>query len=127
MWFDGNLDAFDVDVVKLTTVLSNADWLVDGVFGTGLSRLIEGSLRTVIELMNHSGKPIFALDLPSGLDADTGQPLGIAVRAYATATFGAAKLGFSVPGASYYTGELAIIDIGLPRYLLAPYVIQAQL
>jgi NAD(P)H-hydrate epimerase len=75
----------------------------------------------VIEAMNQAGKPIFALDLPSGLDADTGQPLGAAVRAHATATFVAAKLGFTAPGAADYTGEVAVIDIGLPRCLLAPY------
>jgi len=95
---------------------------VDGLLGTGLSRPVEGRLRAVIEAMNRSGKPIFALDLPSGLDADTGQPLGAAVRACATATFVAAKLGFTAPGASDYTGEVAIIDIGLPRCLLEPYL-----
>ncbi len=50
--------------------------------------------------MNGSGKPIFALDVPSGLDADAGQPLGVAVRARATATFVAPKLGFAVAGAA---------------------------
>ena len=64
--------------------------------------------------MNRSGKPILALDLPSGLDADTGQPLGVAVRARATATFVAPKLGFAAPGAADYTGEVAVIDIGVP-------------
>ena len=52
----------------------------------------------MVEAMNRSGKPILALDLPSGLDADTGVPLGVAVQARATATFVAPKLGFSVPG-----------------------------
>jgi len=111
----------DLDLDRLTTVLGGVDWLVDGLFGTGLSRPVEGPLRTVIETMNLSGKPIFALDLPSGLDADTGQPLGAAVRARATATFVAAKLGFEAPGAADYTGEIAIIDIGLPRRLLEPF------
>ena len=71
--------------------------------------------------MNRAGKPILALDLPSGLDADTGVPLGVSVRARATATFVAPKLGFSVPGAADYTGEVAVIDIGLPRCLLEPF------
>jgi NAD(P)H-hydrate epimerase len=78
-------------------------------------------VRAVIEMMNRSGKPIFALDLPSGMDADTGRPLGVAVRACATATFVAAKLGFAAPGAVDYTGEVMIIDIGLPRCLLEPF------
>ena len=71
--------------------------------------------------MNRSGKPVFALDVPSGLDADTGKPLGVAVRATATATFAAFKLGFAAPGAADYTGEVALIDIGLPRCVLEPF------
>ena len=76
----------------------------------------------MIEAINASGRPAFALDLPSGLDADTGQPLGVAVRAEATATFVAPKLGFDAPGASDYTGRVAVIDIGLPRLLLEPFI-----
>ena len=68
-----------------------------------------------------AGKPILALDLPSGLDADTGQPLGVAVRAQATATFVAPKRGFSAPGANDYTGEVFVVEIGVPRLLLEPF------
>src|SRR5262249_40165941 len=96
---------------------------VDGLLGTGLSRPVEGPLRTVIEAINRSGKPVLALDLPSGLDADTGRPLGVAVRAHATASFVAAKLGFAAPAAAEYPGEVAVIDIGLPRRLLEPYLL----
>jgi NAD(P)H-hydrate epimerase len=122
-WFDDH-PVEEIDPSSLSPPLADADWLVDGLLGTGLSRPVEGPLRTVIEVINHSGKPIFALDLPSGLDADTGQPLGIAVRATATATFVAAKLGFAAPGAADHTGEVAVIDIGLPRRLLEPYLDQ---
>src|SRR5205814_1476882 len=93
-WFDAHPGDLERDPASLSPLLTDADWLVDGLLGTGLSRPVEGPLRTVIEAMNQAGKPIFALDLPSGLDADTGQPLGVAVRADATATFVAAKLGF---------------------------------
>ena len=79
-WFDDH-PAEEVDPQAIRALLAGADWLVDGLLGTGLSRPVEGPLRTVIEAINESGKPVFALDLPSGLDADTGQPLGIAVRA----------------------------------------------
>ena len=51
--------------------MADADWLVDGLLGTGLTRPLEGVFRLVVEAMNRSGKPILALDLPSGLDADT--------------------------------------------------------
>jgi NAD(P)H-hydrate epimerase len=119
-WHDAH-PGDEVDPAVLAPLLAPADWLVDGLLGTGLSRPVEGPLRTAIEVMNHAGKPVFALDLPSGLDADTGKPLGVAVRADATATFVAAKLGFSAPGATDYTGEIAVIDIGLPRCLLEPF------
>jgi NAD(P)H-hydrate epimerase len=106
---------------KLAEALAEADWIVDALLGTGLSRPVEGAISKVIEAMNAAGRPILALDLPSGLDADTGEPLGKAVRAFATATFAAAKLGFSAPGAAAYTGLVAVIDIGLPKCLLEPY------
>ena len=72
--------------------------------------------------MNRSNKPILALDVPSGLDADTGLPLGTAVRARATATFVAPKLGFDGVGAAAFTGEVAVIDIGLPLVLLRQFL-----
>lgn len=119
-------DAEDPDFLRLQaleTRVARADWLVDALFGTGLSRPVEGTGRALIDLVNQSGKPILALDLPSGLDADTGRPLGSAVRALATATFAAPKIGFSQPGAFEYTGRIAVIDLGLPRRLIAPYQI----
>jgi NAD(P)H-hydrate epimerase len=120
-WFDGTPSDSGVDRTRLAAILDDADWLVDGLLGTGLSRPVDDPLHTVIEAMNHSGKPIFALDLPSGLDVDTGLPLGVAVRATATATFVAAKRGFAFPGAADYTGKVTVIDIGLPRCLLEPF------
>jgi NAD(P)H-hydrate epimerase len=120
-WYDTHGD--DPHPEDLDELIDEADWLVDGLLGTGLTRPVEGSLRTVIEVMNGSGKPILALDLPSGLDADQGVPLGVAIKARATATFVAPKLGFAAPGAIDYTGEVAIIDIGLPRSMLAPFLV----
>ncbi len=123
-WLDEHSDQESANQpAALAQILSDADWIVDGLFGTGLSRPVEGLMRAVIETMNGSGRPIFALDVPSGLDADTGQPLGVAVRASATATFVAAKLGFAAPGAVDYTGRVTIIDIGVPHCLLEPFLI----
>jgi NAD(P)H-hydrate epimerase len=120
-WFETHPNQSDLEFGPLAAIIATTDWLVDGLLGTGLARPVEGPLRALIELMNSSGKPILALDLPSGLDADTGRPLGVAIRGTATATFVAAKLGFSAAGATDYTGEVAIIDIGLPRRLLEPF------
>jgi NAD(P)H-hydrate epimerase len=98
-----------------------ADWVVDGLLGTGLSRPVEGVLLALIESLNASGRPVVALDLPSGMDADTGQAQGAAVRARATATFVAPKLGFAAAGADAHTGEVRVVDIGLPRVALAAF------
>ena len=78
-WFHSQSD--DPRSAELDSLIADADWLVDGLLGTGLTRPVEGALRTVIEVMNRSNKPILALDVPSGLDADTGMPLGTAIRA----------------------------------------------
>jgi len=88
--------------------------IVDAILGTGLSGEVRGLSRRAIELINAADSPVFAVDIPSGLDADTGKPLGCAVRANATATFGLSKLGFDAPGARDYTGQVFVIDIGWP-------------
>ena len=110
-----------VEPDRLDALLSTADWIVDGLLGTGLTRPVTGPLHTVIEALNRSGKPILALDVPSGLDADTGEPRGVAVHATLTATFAAMKVGFIRPGAEVYTGPVHVIEIGLPRALLEPF------
>ena len=120
-WYDENSDNTKMDQAGLAKAVADSDWIVDGLFGTGLARSIEGLNRSVIETINNSGKPILALDVPSGLDVDSGEPLGTAVRATATATFAAAKLGLCAPHAASFAGEVAVIDIGLPRCLLEAY------
>jgi NAD(P)H-hydrate epimerase len=107
-----------LDATDLDDLFADASWIVDGLLGTGLTRPVEGLLREVIEAMNRSNRPILALDLPSGLDADSGEPLGAAVRATRTATFVAPKLGFSRPGTDAYTGRVDVVAIGVPRRLL---------
>ena len=71
-------------------------------------------------------KPIVAVDIPSGLDCDTGLPLGPAVRAAATVTFLARKVGFDAPGASEFTGQVHVIGIGVPRTLLDAYRVATE-
>jgi len=93
---------------------AQADFLVDAIFGTGLTRLVEGHYATVIELMNQSGRPIVAVDIPSGLDSDVGKPLGGCVRAELTVTYGLAKPGQVVQPGAEYVGRLEVADIGIP-------------
>jgi len=96
-----------------------ADLVVDALLGTGLDRPVEGALAQAIDRINAQDAPTLAIDLPSGLDADLGTPLGCAVRARATATFAAWKPAFLQPGADQWTGEIHTIDIGAPGDLTA--------
>ncbi len=72
----------------------------------------------MIEQLNAAAAPKLAIDLPSGLDCDTGQPARHTIRAAETCTFAAAKTGFSAPGAAGYIGRLHVLDIGVPRKLI---------
>jgi hydroxyethylthiazole kinase-like uncharacterized protein yjeF len=94
--------------------LAGAGAIVDALFGTGLDAPLAGAARALVEAINGCGAPVLAVDLPSGLSADTGLPLGAAVRATVTATFGFPKVGqLTYPGVDY-TGLLAVVDIGIP-------------
>ena len=97
--------------------LEHVDLIIDALIGTGLDRDVAGTLRDDIHLINTAGPPILAVDLPSGMDADTGQPLGAAVRATATATFAGWKRGFLELEALRWTGDIHTIDIGAPLEL----------
>ncbi len=110
-----------IEPERLDALFGGAGWIVDGLLGTGLVRPVKGPLKGVIEAINRSGRPVLALDLPSGLDADTGQPQGVAVRATATATFVAPKVGFTEAGAADHTGTVRVVEIGVPRRLLEPF------
>lgn len=96
-------------------------WIVDALFGTGLSRGIGAPVELAVAAVNASRAPVLAVDIPSGLDCDTGEPLGPTVRAGHTATFVAAKTGFRNPNARAWTGEVHVIDIGAPRALVDEY------
>jgi NAD(P)H-hydrate epimerase len=95
------------------------DVIIDALFGTGLTRPIEGFIAEFIDrVINASGRPVLAIDVPSGLDCDTGEPLGPCVRATRTVTFVAEKAGFANPNSKQYTGEITVADIGCPRELI---------
>src|SRR5690242_4749518 len=98
--------------------LAGAEWVVDALFGTGLTSAVRPPLDRVIALINESRARVLAVDLPSGLDCDTGAPLGPTVRAEHTATMAAWKKGFASPAARPWVGQVHLIDIGVPRRLL---------
>jgi NAD(P)H-hydrate epimerase len=94
--------------------------VVDAVFGIGLNRDVAGPAAEMIRRINASKKKVVSVDVPSGLDADTGRPRGVAVRASVTVTFGFPKAGFRAARAADYLGRLVVADIGYPRELLIP-------
>jgi NAD(P)H-hydrate epimerase len=102
----------------LETELSGAAIAVDAIFGTGLARPIDGHLGRVVELVNRGAARRVALDIPSGLDADTGMPLGVAVRAEDTVTFGCLKLGLLTPDGARLAGRVHLVDLGVPAIVL---------
>src|SRR5580704_17632886 len=103
----------------LREALARGEIVVDALFGTGLDRPIEGWLADVVLAMNASSGQRFAVDLPSGLDADTGGALGVAVEAKVTATFRHYKLGLLTPSGASLAGRVHVVDIGVPASLVA--------
>ncbi|MCI0465221.1 MAG: NAD(P)H-hydrate epimerase [Gemmataceae bacterium] len=98
--------------------LAGADWIVDALFGTGLSGAVRRPFDELIVAINATPARVLAVDIPSGLDCDTGQPLGPTVRAQHTGTFVAPKKGFTNPAAAAWLGQVHVLGIGAPRCLL---------
>ncbi len=95
----------------------SCDLVIDAIFGTGLARRPREPFGEVVEAVAALRRPVLAVDLPSGLDCDTGQPLGACVRADHTVTFVARKAGFANVRSREFTGEVTVVDIGCPREL----------
>lgn len=102
------------DVKHAAPSLRDASLIVDGLFGSGLTRPVAGLAAALVDVMNAAERPILALDLPSGLDCDDGAPRGACVRAALTVTFGAPKLGFANPASASFTGVVRVVGIGAP-------------
>jgi NAD(P)H-hydrate epimerase len=96
-------------------------WIIDALFGTGLSRALGSPFDELVSIVNASPNPVLAVDIPSGLDCDRGEPLGPTIRATHTATFVAHKRGFLNPESRKWTGEIHVVDIGAPRVLVDEY------
>jgi len=98
--------------------LEGSEWIVDALLGTGASGAPRPPFDTAIRVINAVDSKRLAVDLPSGLDCDTGQPANPTVRADHTCTFVALKIGFSNPHAPPYLGQVHVLDIGAPRRLV---------
>jgi len=119
-----NIESFD-RIVETSIEQSNA--IIDAIFGTGLSRKVSGIHKEIIQGINLSNKTVISVDIPSGINGDTGEVMGIAVKADYTVTFGLPKRGhFLYPGAEY-TGKLYVSHISYPPSLYESSEINVQL
>ncbi|MBT9134009.1 MAG: Bifunctional NAD(P)H-hydrate repair enzyme Nnr [Firmicutes bacterium] len=103
----------------LATELGTANLIVDALYGTGFAGQITGLAQDVVHFMNAAGQPILAVDVPSGLIADTGEVLGPCVQATTTVTFGLPKIGLYLEPGARYAGTIRVADISLPRSVVA--------
>ncbi len=102
-----------------TVIVDHADIIVDAVFGTGLTREVSGLFRYAIELINSAPRAFrVSVDIPSGVVADTGKVMGVAVRADLTPTFAFAKPGHIFYPGREYAGEVVVVDISTPRDII---------
>lgn len=99
--------------------ISGSDFVVDGLFGTGLTREITGHFAALIHAVNGSHAKVVAVDIPSGLNSDSGASLGVSVRADLTCTYGLAKPGLLVSPGRERVGALEVIDIGIPAAVVS--------
>lgn len=102
-----------LDEAKLTETLARADWIVDALFGTGFVGPARAPFDRIITSINASRAKVLAVDIPSGLNADTGEPQGATIRALHTVTFVAQKIGYRNPAASAFLGRVHVVDIGV--------------
>jgi NAD(P)H-hydrate epimerase len=112
----------EVDAAGLAALergLAEADLVVDGLLGTGVRGPASGIIADAIAAINAAGRPVCALDLPSGVDADRGQVPGPAVRATFTVTFGLPKLALYLAPAAAHAGRVEVAELGIPRACLA--------
>jgi NAD(P)H-hydrate epimerase len=100
------------------------DLIIDALFGTGLTRPLDGSAAAVVQAVNNSGVRVLAVDIPSGLDCDSGDAVGggAVLRATETVSFCGKKKGFA--RAAEFTGKVIVADIGAPRELLEQLAVQ---
>jgi NAD(P)H-hydrate epimerase len=98
--------------------LARAEWILDALFGTGLTGPLTYPFDRIVDIINAGAGRVLAVDIPSGLDCDSGLPLGPTIRAEHTATFVALKKGFANPAAREWLGHVHVLGIGAPRRLV---------
>jgi len=114
-------------VAEAERVLGEAEIIVDALLGTGVTGKVEGIYAELIEAVNAAPGKRLAVDIPSGLEADTGRPGGTSVRADVTVTMGLPKLGLYLGKGPDYTGEVVVQDLGIPRECQEQVTIETEL
>ncbi len=104
---------------RLNMLIQNLDLIIDAIFGTGLDREVVGLAREVISILNEAGRKILSIDIPSGMNGDSGEVMGIAVQATVTGTLAAPKTSMMSKAARKFTGKIEVLDISIPRKLLS--------
>lgn len=117
----------DKDLEMLTDDMNKSQLILDGIFGTGLSREVSGLSAKVIDSMNASSKPILAIDIPSGIDGANGSIRGTCIKADTTVTFCMPKTGLVVNPGCEFTGRLVVAQIGTPPGVIDKQNIQTEL
>jgi NAD(P)H-hydrate epimerase len=108
------LEKMEIPILSTGYALANYDLLIDGLIGYGLEGNPRDRIAMIIEDANSSGRPILALDLPSGMNATTGEAYNPCIKATSTLTLALPKTGFLARGASLYLGDLYLADISIP-------------
>jgi NAD(P)H-hydrate epimerase len=109
------LDMEDAKTIEARVIkfANDANMIIDAIFGTGLIGTVRDEYKRLIESINELGCPILAVDIPSGMDCDTGLPFGTSIKANCTVTFVAVKKGFVFENAKVYTGDIFVASIGV--------------
>jgi NAD(P)H-hydrate epimerase len=115
------------ELLKEKENINKSSIVIDAIFGTGLSYEVKGFYREVIDFINSLNKTVVSVDIPSGLDANTGYPLGISMHADLTVTFGLPKIGQLIYPGAELVGKLEIVDISIPKYIIEKEYIDTNL
>ena len=107
-----------VDTDGLNYIVKSYDIIVDAILGTGISGTVRGLAYDVIKIINDNAKYIMSVDVPSGMNSDSGEICGVCINAHKTVTFAAYKIGMFKFPAAEYTGKISVKDISIPQYII---------
>ena len=110
------------EIEKILSQLEDKDLIVDAIFGTGLTREVGGIYKEIIEIINNSKAKVLAVDLPSGLNAKSGEILGVCTKANYTVTFAAIKKGMTINKGPEMCGKIFLAGIGIPKAAMKQFL-----